>query len=100
VIANLVAMPAVSVWVMPTGILGVMSMPLGIDGFWWRVMEEGIDWMIAVAQWVTSFPGALGRVAAFGTVPCCWHRPVSWYSACSKHHCGSSAPFSSVSPRS
>jgi competence protein ComEC len=69
VIANLVAMPAVSVWVMPAGILGVMSLPLGVDGFWWRVMGQGIDWMISVAQWVTSFPGALGRIAAFGTGP-------------------------------
>ena len=60
VIANLVAMPAVSVWVMPAGIFGLMSMPLGVDGFWWRVMGQGIDWMISVAQWVTSFPGALG----------------------------------------
>ena len=68
-IANLVAMPAVSVWVMPAGILGVMGMPLGLDGFWWRVMGHGIDWMISVAQWVTSFPGALGRVTAFGTGP-------------------------------
>jgi competence protein ComEC len=69
VIANLVAMPVVSVWVMPAGILGVMGMPLGFDGFWRRVMGHGIDWMISVAQWVTSFPGALGRVTAFGTGP-------------------------------
>ena len=32
-------------------------------------MGHGIDWMISVAQWVTSFPGALGRVTAFGTGP-------------------------------
>ena len=69
VIANLIAMPAVSVWVMPAGIFGVMSMPLGLDGFWWGLMGHGIDWMISIAQWVTSFPGALGRVAAFGTGP-------------------------------
>jgi competence protein ComEC len=68
-IANLVAMPAVSVWVMPAGILGLLSMPLGFDGFWWQVMGLGIDWMISVAQWVTSFPGALGRVVAFGVGP-------------------------------
>ena len=43
-------MPAVSVWVMPAGILGVMSMPLGVDGFWWRVMGQGINWMIFVAS--------------------------------------------------
>ena len=69
VIANLIAMPAVSAWVMPAGIFGVMSMPLGLDGFWWGLMGHGIDWMISVAQWVTSFPGALGRVVAFGTGP-------------------------------
>jgi competence protein ComEC len=46
-----------------------MGIPLGFDGFWWRVMGHGIDWMISVAQWVTSFPGALGRVTAFGTGP-------------------------------
>src|ERR1700745_28213 len=69
VIANLMAMPVVSAWVMPAGILGLISMPLGFDGPWWRLMGQGIDWMISVALWVTSFPGALGRMAAFGTGP-------------------------------
>jgi len=32
-------------------------------------MGDGIDWMTFVALWVTSFPGALGRVAAFGAGP-------------------------------
>src|SRR6185295_14950300 len=32
-------------------------------------MEFGIDWMIAVAQWVAALPGAVGRIAAFGTGP-------------------------------
>jgi competence protein ComEC len=67
VLANLLAMPVVSAWVMPTGILGVMAMPFGFDGFFWRLMGEGIDWMIAVALWVTSLPGAVGRMPAFGT---------------------------------
>jgi competence protein ComEC len=69
VIANLMAMPVVSAWVMPAGILGLISMPLGFDSPWWRLMGQGIDWMISVALWVTSFPGALGRMAAFGTGP-------------------------------
>jgi competence protein ComEC len=69
VIANLVAMPVVSAWVMPAGILGVISMPLGLDGVCWWLMGHGIDWMIAVALWVTSFPGALGRMAAFSAGP-------------------------------
>ncbi len=65
VIANLAAMPVVSAWVMPWGILGLLAMPLGLDGVCWRMMGLGIDWMTAVALWVTGFPGALGRIAAF-----------------------------------
>jgi competence protein ComEC len=69
VIANLVAMPVVSAWVMPWGILGLLAMPLGLDGPCWWLMGLGIDWMTAVALWVTTIPGALGRMAAFGTGP-------------------------------
>ena len=69
VIANLLAMPVVSLWTMPMGILGVIAMPFGFDGFCWRLMGEGIDWMIAVAIWVASLPGAVGRMPAFGVGP-------------------------------
>jgi competence protein ComEC len=69
VVANLIAMPVVSAWVMPWGILGLAAMPLGLDHTCWWMMGLGIDWMAAVALWVTTFPGALGRMAAFdGTV--------------------------------
>jgi competence protein ComEC len=69
VIANLAAMPVVSALVMPAGLLGMVAMPFGFDGVFWRIMGFGIDWMIAVALWVASLPGAVGRVAAFGTGP-------------------------------
>ena len=36
VLANLLAMPVVSVWVMPMGILGLIAMPFGFDA---RVLE-------------------------------------------------------------
>jgi len=65
VVANLIAMPVVSAWVMPWGILGLAAMPLGLDHTCWWMMGLGIDWMTAVALWVTTFPGALGRMAAF-----------------------------------
>ena len=68
-IANLLAMPVVSAWVMPTGLLGLVAIPFGFDGVFWRLMEGGIGWMIAVAQWVASLPGSVGRIAAFGTGP-------------------------------
>src|SRR5262249_42726818 len=60
VIANLMAMPVVSAWVMPAGIVGLISMPLGFDGLCWRLMGQGIDWMISVALWVTSFSRSAG----------------------------------------
>jgi competence protein ComEC len=69
VIANLAAMPVVSALVMPAALLGLIAMPFGFDGVFWRVMEFGINWMIAVAQWVAALPGAIGRMAAFGIGP-------------------------------
>jgi competence protein ComEC len=69
VLANLLAMPVVSLWVMPMGILGVLAMPFGFDAFCWWLMGEGIAWMIDVAVWVASLPGAVGRMAAFGIGP-------------------------------
>src|ERR1700726_1569549 len=67
VLANLAAMPVVSAVVMPAGLLGLLAMPFGLDV--WRIMGFGIDWMIAVTQWVSDLPGAIGRMAAFGTGP-------------------------------
>ena len=69
VIANLLAMPIVSIWVMPAGLLALLAIPFGFDGLLWRLMGEGIDWMIAVALFVAHLPGAVGRMAAFGVGP-------------------------------
>src|SRR4029079_5228482 len=69
VVANLLAMPIVSAWVMPMGLFGLLVMPFGFDGLFWSLMGHGIDWMIAVALFVAHLPGAVGRMAAFGVGP-------------------------------
>ena len=69
VLANLAAMPVVSALVMPAGLLGLIAAPFGLDGVFWWLMGIGIDWMVAVARWVAALPGAVGRIAAFGTGP-------------------------------
>jgi competence protein ComEC len=69
VLANLAAMPVVSAVVMPAGMLGLAAMPFGFDGFFWWLMGVGIDWMIAVTEWVAALPGAIGRITAFGVGP-------------------------------
>jgi competence protein ComEC len=66
VIANLLAMPVISAVAMPAGLLALVAMPFGFDAPLWRLMGAGIDWMVAVAMWVASLPGAVGHVAAFG----------------------------------
>ena len=66
VLANLLAMPIVSLWVMPAGLLALIAIPFGFDALLWQLMGEGIGWMITVALWVASLPGAVGRIHAFG----------------------------------
>jgi len=66
VLANLLAMPVVSGFVMPAGLLALVAMPFGFDAPVWRLMGYGIDWMTAVAVWVAGLPGAVGRIPAFG----------------------------------
>ena len=91
-LANLLAMPVVSALVMPMGLLGLLAMPFGFDAPFWRLMSAGIDWMNGVALWVTSLPGAVGRLHAFGTGPllvgtagilivCLLRTPLRWSGA-------------------
>ena len=68
-LSNLLAMPIVSAWVMPAGLLALAAMPFGFDASFWHLMGGGIDWMTSVALWVASLPGSVGRIHAFGTAP-------------------------------
>jgi competence protein ComEC len=68
-LANLMTMPVFSMWIMPTGLIGVLLMPFGFDAPLWRLMGAGIDWMTNVALWVASLPGAVGHISAFGIGP-------------------------------
>lgn len=92
VLANLLAMPVVSAWVMPMGILGVLAMPFGFDSPFWQLMGYGIDWMVTVALWVAHLPGAVGHIHAFGAGPlmlataglllvCLLRTPLRWSGA-------------------
>jgi competence protein ComEC len=92
VLANLLAMPVVSIWMMPAGLIGLIAIPFGLDRPVWWLMGEGIEWMIAVAVWVAALPGAVGRIAAFGLAPllfgtagmvliCLLRSPLRWSGA-------------------
>lgn len=92
VLANLLAMPAVSIWVMPVGLLALVALPFGFDRPFWWLMGEGIEWIIVAATWVASLPGAVGRIPAFGIGPlligtaglvvvCLLRSPLRWTGA-------------------
>ena len=70
--ANLVAMPIVSMVVMPAAVTALVAMPLGLDGLPLAVMGKGLTAMLAVAGWFSDLtpldaagPAPAGAVALF-----------------------------------
>jgi competence protein ComEC len=63
-VANLAAMPAVGLVVMPMALVAVILMPLGLEVLPLTVMNWGLDWMILVAQETTSWSEGIGGIRA------------------------------------
>lgn len=63
-IGNILAMPIISIFVMPFGLLAMLLMPLGLDRYPLLVMGQGLDWMISIARMVSSWDGEVttGRI--------------------------------------
>ncbi|MGQ3215390.1 MAG: ComEC/Rec2 family competence protein [Shinella sp.] len=61
---NLLAMPLISVIVMPFGLIAVLLMPFGLDAIPFAIMGKGIEWMIMLSTWVASWKGEVvtGRI--------------------------------------
>jgi competence protein ComEC len=66
VLANLLAMPAISIIVMPMALTALIAMPFGLEAAPLTVMGWGIEAMLQVAALVSALPGAVIQVAAFG----------------------------------
>ena len=66
VLANLLAMPLISLVIMLAGFFGVILLPFGYDVYGWKLMGAGIEGMLKIAQWVSALPGADGRFARSG----------------------------------
>jgi competence protein ComEC len=61
-IANLAAVPMLSVIVMPMALLSVVLMPFGLEGGPLTAMDFGLRYIIAVAERVSEWTGAAGLV--------------------------------------
>lgn len=63
-VTNAIAVPIAALWVMPAGVLSMISMPLGLEqGPLW-IMFRGIDLILASANAIATIPGAAIDVAA------------------------------------
>ena len=89
VLANLLAVPVTAFWIMPAGLLTVLAMPLGLDGWSVPVMAAGIDVVLWIARIAADLPGAslalpilptssLVLTALGGLWLALWQRPWRW----------------------
>lgn len=59
VAANLVAVPATGLWVMPAGLVALLAMPFGLEAVPLELMARGIDVIVWAARETASWPGAV-----------------------------------------
>jgi competence protein ComEC len=64
ILANLLAVPAVNILIMPAALATLLALPLGLEAAPLNAMGLGISFMTAVAYWVAALPGSVIRVAA------------------------------------
>lgn len=67
-VANLLAIPFVTFFVMWALLVAVLLMPLGWDGPFLAIAGFGIEWMNSIALVVTAWTGTSGMVAASPTL--------------------------------
>ncbi len=63
-LANLLALPAMGLWIAPMAMLAGVLAPIGLASPAVEVMGAGIAWILAVAHWVAALPGAVALVPA------------------------------------
>ncbi|MCF6429529.1 ComEC/Rec2 family competence protein [Leisingera sp. MMG026] len=65
-LANLLSVPVMGSVVIPAAVLALCLAPFGLEMIGLTVMRWGLDWILAVAQTVSEFEGALSHVPAPG----------------------------------
>ncbi|WP_210490682.1 ComEC/Rec2 family competence protein [Microvirga antarctica] len=65
-VGNAVALPLVSLVVMPAAVLGVLAFPFGLDRPIWQMMGAAVAQVLDIATWVGGFGGSTLVVPALG----------------------------------
>ncbi|MGJ3265568.1 MAG: ComEC/Rec2 family competence protein [Salinarimonas sp.] len=66
ILGNVLALPIVTVLVMPAAVIGMALAPLGLDAPAWLAMGAGVGQVIAFSELVAGLPGSRVVVPAFG----------------------------------
>ncbi|WP_248313211.1 ComEC/Rec2 family competence protein [Bosea sp. F3-2] len=67
-LGNAMALPFVSLFVMPAAVFGVLAYPFGLDWPAWALMGLASDVVLKVAHWVATIDHSTVMIAAFGPV--------------------------------
>jgi competence protein ComEC len=65
-VGNALALPLVSLVVMPSAVLGVLAYPFGLDQPVWRMMGAAVSQVLDVSAWVGGFAGSSVVIPALG----------------------------------
>ena len=65
-IGNALAVPLVSLVVMPCAVVGVLAFPFGLDRPIWELMGVAVAAVLRVSHWVSGFDGSTLVVPAYG----------------------------------
>jgi competence protein ComEC len=65
-VGNALALPLVSLVVMPAAVLGVLAYPFGLDRPVWQLMGAAVSQVLEVSAWVGGFNGSTVIVPAMG----------------------------------
>ncbi len=57
--ANVLAMPLMGFLIMPSAVVALLLMPIGLDGWAWQLSAFGMDAVLAIATEVSHWPGAV-----------------------------------------
>jgi competence protein ComEC len=66
-VANMIAVPATALWIMPWAVVAFLLMPFGLEGLALAPMGWGVDLVNAVAREVAAWPGAVALLPAMPT---------------------------------
>lgn len=78
-LGNAMALPFVSLFVMPAAVFGVLAYPFGLDWPAWALMGLASDVVLKVAHWVAAIDHSTVMIAAFGpAVLVCFVLTLLW----------------------